>query len=51
MSQGTSQRLLDDGYSGAANLTRIETYYYNASWGVLSLLMMTGNFLDYTKYP
>jgi len=51
MSQGTTQTLLDDGYNGAANLTRIETFYYNASWGVLSLLMMTGNFLDYTKYP
>ena len=24
--------------------------YYDESWTVLSLLMMTGNFLDYTKY-
>jgi hypothetical protein len=24
--------------------------YYDESWTVLSLLMMTGNFIDYTAY-
>jgi endo-1,4-beta-D-glucanase Y len=51
MNQTSSDALLRDGYMGTAALTRIETYYYNASWGVLSLLMLTGNFLDYTQLP
>jgi endo-1,4-beta-D-glucanase Y len=49
MSQATDSPLLDSGYTGTAALTRIDSFYYNTSWGVLSLLMLTGNFLDYTK--
>jgi endo-1,4-beta-D-glucanase Y len=51
MSQTSDMALVNDGYRGMATLTRLESTYYNASWGVLSLLMMTGNFLDYTQLP
>ena len=27
------------------------SYYYNLSWKVFSLLMMTGNLFDYTLHP
>jgi len=41
--------LLDQGYTAVAtrNLL-VGGEYYDGSWTVLSLLMMTGNFLDYT---
>ena len=28
-----------------------KSYYYNLSWKVFSLLMMTGNLFDYTLHP
>jgi endo-1,4-beta-D-glucanase Y len=51
MTQSSPSQLLNDGYRGMATLTPVENTYYNAAWGVLSLLMMTGNFLDYTQIP
>jgi endo-1,4-beta-D-glucanase Y len=51
MSASAAQGFLNDGYARAIPLLPGETYYYNSSWGILSLLMLSGNFLDYTQYP
>ena len=38
-------------YAGVATRTYlVGGTYYEDSWTAMSLLMMTGNFLDYTKY-
>ncbi len=50
MSNASYQAFLDATY----NLVKTDTLlvggaYYDESWTVMSLLMMTGNFLDYTQ--
>lgn len=51
MASADQQVFIDDVYS---HLTQNNMWtggqYYDESWTLLSLLMMTGNFLDYTKY-
>jgi hypothetical protein len=43
--------LVDDGYAAVATGALLAGgQYYEESWTVLSLLMLTGNFLDYTAY-
>jgi endo-1,4-beta-D-glucanase Y len=50
MSSTAYQSLVDGAYSGVATLTYLAGgTYYEDSWTVMSLLMMTGNFLDYTS--
>jgi endo-1,4-beta-D-glucanase Y len=50
MSSSAYQSLVDGAYSGVASLTYLAGgTYYEDSWTVMSLLMMTGNFLDYTS--
>jgi endo-1,4-beta-D-glucanase Y len=50
MSVAADQAFVDDGY---ALLVQDNAFvggeYYDSSWTVLSLLMLTGNFLDYTQ--
>jgi hypothetical protein len=49
MSSATYQTFLNDSY--ARIVTRqllVGGAYYDESWTTMSLLMMTGNFLDYT---
>ena len=47
MSSPSYSRLLDDAYTGLATGTYlVGGTYYEESWTALSLLMMTGNFLD-----
>ncbi len=42
---------IDDAYSGVATRTYlVGGTYYEDSWTAMSLLMMSANFLDYTKY-
>jgi endo-1,4-beta-D-glucanase Y len=51
MSSATYGTFIDDAYAGVATRTYlVGGTYYEDSWTTLSLLMMTGNFLDYTKY-
>jgi hypothetical protein len=41
---------MDESYALVASLLLIKgERYYNESWNVLTLLMMTGNFLNYTE--
>jgi endo-1,4-beta-D-glucanase Y len=50
MSDPTFSSLLEQGYTAVATRSLlIGGEYYDGSWTVLSLLMMTGNFLDYTQ--
>lgn len=50
MSSAAHQQFLDDGYDAVKGLDLlVGGAYYDESWTVLSLLMMTGNFLDYTQ--
>jgi endo-1,4-beta-D-glucanase Y len=50
MSEPGFTSLLDDGYTAVATRSLlVGGEYYDGSWTVLSLLMMTGNFLDYTQ--
>jgi endo-1,4-beta-D-glucanase Y len=50
MSSGTYQTFLDGAYTLLAQDDSFQGgEYYASSWTVLSLLMMTGNFLDYTN--
>jgi endo-1,4-beta-D-glucanase Y len=50
MHSASHQAFLDEAYTRVAGLDLlVGGLYYEASWTVLSLLMMTGNFLDYTK--
>ncbi|HYQ01551.1 MAG TPA: glycosyl hydrolase family 8 [Polyangiaceae bacterium] len=49
MSSATYSTFLQDGYDSVATLNLlIGGTYYDESWTVISLLMMSGNFLDYT---
>jgi endo-1,4-beta-D-glucanase Y len=49
MTSNTYQTLLNQSYAAIAPGTALAGgAYYEESWTVLSLLMMTGNFLDYT---
>ncbi|HEX4449043.1 MAG TPA: glycosyl hydrolase family 8 [Polyangiaceae bacterium] len=51
MNSPAYQAFLDDAYAGVATRTYlVGGTYYEDSWTAMSLLMMTGNFLDYTKY-
>ncbi|HEX3772362.1 MAG TPA: glycosyl hydrolase family 8 [Polyangiaceae bacterium] len=51
MSSPAYASLLDGAYAGVATRTYlVGGTYYEDSWTAMSLLMMTGNFLDYTKY-
>lgn len=52
MSESTYQPFLDDAYAAVATDTLFAGgTYYEESWTVMSLLMMTANFLDYTMEP
>jgi endo-1,4-beta-D-glucanase Y len=49
MSDAAFSSFVQDGYDGVASLSLlVGGTYYDESWTVLSLLMLTGNFLDYT---
>ena len=51
MSASTYQAFIDDAYAGIATRRYLAGgTYYEDSWTSMSLLMMTANFLDYTKY-
>jgi endo-1,4-beta-D-glucanase Y len=51
MGNATYQSFLNDAYTVVAGRTAlVGGTYYEDSWMVLSLLMMTANFLDYTTY-
>ncbi|MEO7670240.1 MAG: hypothetical protein ABIW57_12935 [Polyangia bacterium] len=51
MSGASYQTFLDQTYSAIATRQLVVGgLYYDSSWTVLSLLMMTANFLDYTAY-
>ena len=51
MSSAAYGAFIDDAYAGVATRTYlVGGTYYEDSWTAMSLLMMTGNFLDYTKY-
>jgi len=50
MSSGTYQQFLNDTYTlVASDELFVGGEYYASSWTVMSLLMMTGSFLDYTQ--
>ena len=49
MASASFSPFLQDGYDGVATMNLlIGGDYYDESWTVLSLLMLSGNFLDYT---
>ena len=49
MSNASFMPFIQDGYDGVATMKLlVGGDYYDESWTVLSLLMMSGNFLDYT---
>jgi glycosyl hydrolase family 8 len=51
MTSATYQTLVDQSYATvAADNALAGGAYYEESWTLMSLLMMTGNFLDYTAY-
>ena len=51
MTSSTYQTFVDQSYAAVAGRQACRGgTYYDESWTVLSLLMMTGNFLDYTSY-
>jgi endo-1,4-beta-D-glucanase Y len=51
MSSSAYQGFVDDSYYAVATLDLLAGgAYYEDSWTILSLLMMTANFLDYTAY-
>ncbi len=51
MSSPAYGNFLDQAYAGVATRTYLAGgTYYEDSWTAMSLLMMTGNLLDYTKY-
>jgi endo-1,4-beta-D-glucanase Y len=51
MSSSSYQSFVDEAYAVVATRTAlVGGIYYDDSWMVLSLLMMTGNFLDFTTY-
>ena len=51
MSSATYQTFLDDSYARVATRQLlVGGAYYDESWTVLSLLMLTGNYFDMTAY-
>jgi len=51
MSDVKYQSFLNDAYAAVATgKAVVGGTYYDESWMVMSMLMMTGNFLDYTAY-
>jgi endo-1,4-beta-D-glucanase Y len=51
MSAATYRTFLDQAYTAVATRQLLAGgTYYEESWTVMSLLMMTGNFIDYTRY-
>ena len=51
MVSSTYQTFINDSYARVATRQlMVGGAYYDESWAVMSLLMMTGNFLDYTAY-
>jgi hypothetical protein len=49
MSSPTYSKFLQEAYDNVATLNLlVGGTYYDSSWTVLSLLMLSGNFLDYT---
>ena len=51
MPSGTYQSFLDQAYAAVAtDQLLVGGVYYDSSWTVLSLLMMTGNFIDLTVF-
>jgi endo-1,4-beta-D-glucanase Y len=49
-SNATNQAFIDDGYGLLVQDNAFQSgEYYDSSWTVMSLLMLTGNFLDYTQ--
>ena len=49
MTAGTDSPLLAQGYAAVATRGLLAGgEYYDGSWTVISLLMLSGNFLDYT---
>ena len=51
MSDAIYQAFIDDAYANVATLNLlVGGTYYELSWTALSLLMMSGNLLDYTAY-
>jgi endo-1,4-beta-D-glucanase Y len=52
MSDGKYQSFVDAAYAAVATLNlNAGTIYYQKSWAALSLLMLTGNFVDLTRMP
>lgn len=52
MSDAKYQSFLDQAYTAVATLSLTAgTIYYQKSWTALSLLMMTGNLVDFTQLP
>lgn len=50
MSDAQYQQFVDQAYSAVATLNlNAGTIYYQKSWAALSLLMLTGNFVDFTQ--
>ena len=50
MADPAHRSLLDEGYAAVASYELlVGGEYYDGSWTVLSLLVLTGNFLDYTQ--
>jgi endo-1,4-beta-D-glucanase Y len=51
MSNSTYQSFVNDAYAAVATgRLLVGGTYYDESWTVMSMLMLTGNFLDYTAY-
>jgi hypothetical protein len=51
MSASTFQSFVNEAYAAVATRTLLAGgAYYEESWTVLSLLVMTGNFFDFTAY-
>jgi len=50
MSDANYQAFLDEAYAAVATLSLTAgTIYYQKSWTALSMLMMTGNLVDFTR--
>ena len=51
MGSASFQRFIQEGYDNVATMSLlVGGDYYDESWTVLSLLMMSGNFLDFTAF-
>ena len=52
MISGTYQSFLDADYTQIHNMDRlVGGTYYDECWTLMAMLTMSGNFLDYSKYP